>query len=503
MSELTHGRQVNVLLVDDHPESLTALEAVLSRPNYNLIKAQSGEEALRALLKLDFALILLDVRMPDLSGFDIARLIRQREKNRNVPIIFVTGFGRDTDSITEGYLSGAVDYLLKPVDPDILRAKAAFFIDLHIKTEALKLAGQYYKQLETSRVIVWRADSKTLRLTYVSAEMGRILGYPLENWTMIDDFWSDHIHPDDKERVTAMLASAAQERSSRQFEYRIIAQDGTIIWFQNLVHIPQEEIYPTEIIGVMLDISERKEAEETIRRANEQLEQRVMERTAELRASLNEKEVLLKEIHHRVKNNLQVISSLLNLQKSKTKNPDVWNTLNDSQNRVRSMALIHEKLYETKDLARVDFGKYINDLAAALLGSYGVATDRVKLHIRSDVHLDIDTAIPCGLIVNELISNALKYAFPDAGNGEITIDFTKDQSNYSLTVQDNGVGFPKDRDFRTVDSLGMRLVNTLTRQLEGSIDMENASGTTFRIFFPEIRPAFHNGSSYNGARKME
>ncbi|HJZ11784.1 MAG TPA: sensor histidine kinase, partial [Acidobacteriota bacterium] len=269
------------------------------------------------------------------------------------------------------------------------------------------------------------------------------------------------------------------------------------------VHIQQEEIYPTEIIGVMLDISERKEAEETIRRANEQLEQRVMERTAELRASLNEKEVLLKEIHHRVKNNLQVISSLLNLQKSKTKNPDVWNTLNDSQNRVRSMALIHEKLYETKDLARVDFGKYINDLAAALLGSYGVATDRVKLHIRSDVHLDIDTAIPCGLIVNELISNALKYAFPDAGNGEITIDFTKDQSNYSLTVQDNGVGFPKDRDFRTVDSLGMRLVNTLTRQLEGSIDMENASGTTFRIFFPEIRPAFHNGSSYNGARKME
>ena len=117
--------QVNVLLVDDHPESLTALEAVLSRPNYNLVKAQSGEEALRALLRLDFALILLDVRMPDLSGFEIARLIRQREKNRNVPIIFVTGFGRDTDSITEGYLTSAVDYLLKPVDVARLEQEAA------------------------------------------------------------------------------------------------------------------------------------------------------------------------------------------------------------------------------------------------------------------------------------------------------------------------------------------------------------------------------------------
>ncbi|MFC1717112.1 histidine kinase dimerization/phosphoacceptor domain -containing protein [Candidatus Poribacteria bacterium] len=226
----------------------------------------------------------------------------------------------------------------------------------------------------------------------------------------------------------------------------------------------------------------------------EELEARVYERTKELEASLEEKEVLLKEIHHRVKNNLQVISSLLNLQSGYINDEAALQMFKESQNRVRSMALIHEKLYQSEDLARIDFAEYIQDLANYLLRMYGTGTYRVRLRVNiEDVSLDIDTAIPCGLIVNELVSNSLKYAFPmedialdeqRESEAEIRVDVRSDNSsNLMLIVSDNGVGFPENLDFRETESLGLQLVNTLTEQLEGSIELDRTSGTTFKITF--------------------
>ena len=482
--------KINILMVDDHPESLVALEAVLSRSNYNLVKANSGEEALRALLRMEFALILLDVRMPDLNGFEIARLIRQREKNRHIPIIFVTGYSKDTESITEGYLSGAVDYLMKPVDPDILRAKASFFIDLFIKNESVKQAGQHYAQLvETARVIVWRADAKSLEFSYVSREAENILGYAVSEWTSNADFLKDHMHPEDRERIVSAFFKTAEERAPSELEYRMVAADGRIVWFHNMLRVPEEDLEGSELIGIMLEITERKEAEEAIRRANEDLEQRVQERTIELQKMLTEKEMLLKEIHHRVKNNLQIISSLLSLQKNYVKNQDGWHVLNESQNRVFTMALIHEKLYKTNDLSEIDFSAYIVDLGATLFESYGIGPDRVKLSVQSAEALNIDTAIPCGLIVNELVTNALKYAFPDGRSGEITVSLTRNNGQFSMIVRDNGVGIPNDFDLRKTNSLGMRLVYTLTSQLRGTMDLERSPGTVLHIVFPESKGA--------------
>ncbi len=238
------------------------------------------------------------------------------------------------------------------------------------------------------------------------------------------------------------------------------------------------------MLGTMRDITQRLQAQELIR------------------ASLHEKEVLLREIHHRVKNNLQVISSLLSLQSRYVDDQRVVEMFRESQDRVRAMALVHEKLYDSPDLARVDLAKYVHDLANHVFRVYHTRVRGVSLKIESgDVFLDIDAAVSCGLIVNELLSNALKYAFvspfPPSGGPEIRIGFVLNKDNVTraksiqMTVRDNGVGFPPDVDFRDTKTLGLRLVVMLVRQLQGSIELERAespatrghSGTIFTIEF--------------------
>ncbi len=221
-------------------------------------------------------------------------------------------------------------------------------------------------------------------------------------------------------------------------------------------------------------------------RLYEQAQQEIAERILaeeQLKASLAEKEVLLKEIHHRVKNNLQVISSLLNVQSMYVNDEETLRMLQDSRHRVRSMALVHERLYQAEDLARVDFAEYVRSLASYLIRSYGVASS-VKLCVDvSDVSLSVDIAIPCGLILNELISNSFKHAFPNQRPGQINVSFKNHDGELVLIVRDNGIGVPEGVDFRNTESLGLRLVSTLVAQLEGSIELATTHGTEFRIKF--------------------
>ena len=204
-----------------------------------------------------------------------------------------------------------------------------------------------------------------------------------------------------------------------------------------------------------------------------------------LKASLKEKEVLLREIHHRVKNNLQVISSLLRLQSRTIKDDAICRVFKESQDRVKTMAIIHEKLYQSTDLAGVDFAGYIRDLTANLYRSYGVSQETISLRIQAqNVFLGINMAIPCGLIINELVSNCLKHAFPGGERGEIYIDLSSDHDQIILTVGDNGGAFPKGLDFRNTESLGLQLVLSLIEQLEGAIELHSDGKTEFRIAFP-------------------
>ena len=232
------------------------------------------------------------------------------------------------------------------------------------------------------------------------------------------------------------------------------------------------------VMGVSRDITERVQAEER------------------LKASLHEKEVLLKEIHHRVKNNLQLISSLLDLQSDYVEDPQARTIFAESQHRVRSIALIHEQLYKSPNLARIDCGRHIRDLASRLFHLYGVVPDTVTLDIHVDhVFLGIDNAIPCGLIINELLSNSLKYAFPGLIEGssvprraaegdKVRIEMNRDDDHMLLIVGDNGGGLPPEIDFPHTDTLGLQLVEMLTQQLKGTVELDRDRGTTFKITFP-------------------
>jgi PAS domain S-box-containing protein len=212
---------------------------------------------------------------------------------------------------------------------------------------------------------------------------------------------------------------------------------------------------------------------------------RLKEAESQIRISLHEKEVLLKEIHHRVKNNMQVISSLLNLQGKQIKDEQARSIFKDSQNRVKSMALIHESLYQTDDLSHIDFAEYLRKLLSHISRSYQTQTDSIKMKVNvGDIALGVDAAVPCGLIINELISNSLKHAFPGDRAGEIVIDLSASEDSYKLILSDDGIGFPKDLDVEQAKTLGLKLVRTLTEQLQGELTCTNGQGTKFEITFP-------------------
>jgi PAS domain S-box-containing protein len=243
----------------------------------------------------------------------------------------------------------------------------------------------------------------------------------------------------------------------------------TVLAYANPIHDEAGRLLGA--VNVLVDITERKQAE------------------AQLQASLHEKEVLLKEVHHRVKNNLQVIASLLSLQSDQLKDHDAIALFEDIQNRVKSMALIHESLYRTGDLARFNFAGYIESLSSHLFQSYAGEASGIRLHMElDDLAFDVDTAIPCGLILNELLTNALKYAFPDGRSGDIYIMLRADAEHVRLSVRDTGIGFPAGVDFRNTESLGLQLIGMLSEQLGGTLTLMGEDGTTFTVSIPFSAP---------------
>lgn len=276
--------------------------------------------------------------------------------------------------------------------------------------------------------------------------------------------------PASMKAMTAAIAKAMNAGESYEIELERVWENGASKWL-----LARGEPWFDEnrhligLRGTALDITERKVAERKILEA------------------LREKEVLLREIHHRVKNNLQIISSLLYLQSQKIKDPGLLELFHESRNRVASMALIHEQLYQSNDLAQVDFSTYTSALANSLFHSYGTDRSRIALDIGMDAHtLDINTAIPCGLIMNEVISNALKYAFPGGREGTITVKMRREGEKYHLDVIDDGVGMPPHGQGFRKGSLGMQLIDRLVAQINGTLAHVGPPGTAYRITFPAI-----------------
>ena len=327
---------------------------------------------------------------------------------------------------------------------------------------------RYARAISAGKVGLWEWNIQTNEV-YIDSNLKAMLGYQDEEITNQFSNCLRFMHSDDVGLVKAEINAYLEELIPKyEIEHRMLHKNGDAYSFLTRGNVVRnEDGVPAFMAGSSTDITVRKQVEN------------------KLKASLKEKEVLLKEIHHRVKNNLQIISSLLRLQSGYIKDKQALEVFQDSQNRVRAMALIHENLYQTNDLAKIDFSEYIRKLTNNLVYCYQVNNININTKIEK-ILLNIDTAIPCGLIINELISNSIKHAFNNSEKGEIYVEFiTLQTGKYSLSVGDNGVGAAENISLLKKQSLGLELVWNLVEQLEGTIVYSSKLGTSFRITFAE------------------
>lgn len=312
----------------------------------------------------------------------------------------------------------------------------------------------------------WNLDTDEF---VVDPTLKRMLGYePSEIKNTIED-WGRLVHPEDGERVFRAAQDHIEGRSSRyEVAHRMIHKDGTVRWFLARGSVVRdEEGRPIRLAGTDTNITEQKRAEESIRR------------------SLAEKETLLSEVHHRVKNNLQIVSSLLHMQARHLRDERDRLLVRDSQDRIRSMALVHEMLYATAGLEQIDVAAYVRKLAGSLCASYQDVAQQIEVSIHvDDVALSLDTAVHLGLILNELISNSLKHGFPGGTKGRIQVRLERDDDRLHIEVKDDGVGLPDSAELECTPTLGFQLVKAVTTQLGASVEFETSGGTVVRISVP-------------------
>ncbi|HMB19567.1 MAG TPA: histidine kinase dimerization/phosphoacceptor domain -containing protein, partial [Spirochaetota bacterium] len=301
---------------------------------------------------------------------------------------------------------------------------------------------------------------------YANPAAERITGYSIEELKVIN-FW-EFVHPDHRELVKERgLARQRGENPENEYEFKILTRDGKTRWVEFRADIIDYAGQRAVLISA-INITDRKRMEESLRK------------------SLDDKVILLREIHHRVKNNFQIITSLLNLQARNTDNPDINRYFSTIYNRIRSMALVHEKLYHSENIASLDFNSYIHSLVSELKQAYS-RNSNIDIQVKGEkIHLTLDQAVSCGLIINELISNALKYAFVEStGFGEIIVSLSSNGNGFKkISVCDNGIGIPDKVIKESTGTLGMQLVHLLTEQMNGSLRIENTNGTECVIEVP-------------------
>lgn len=333
-----------------------------------------------------------------------------------------------------------------------------------LKDQAAKISAIF----DSTAMYIWTLDKRFRLVSFnkvFADQYFRYFGEEVSIGTnfleVLKDFSGKKPYKNLKEIFKAVLRGKSQ-----QFEGVIYTKNGEKVWLENHYTPIYSDNRITEISCVSYEITERK-------LMNEQMHE-----------SIREKEILLQEVHHRVKNNLQVISSILNLQSAYVKDTNSLNILRESQNRIKSMSFIHESLYQTRDFSHIEFSDYMLSLTNNLIHSYSLQTANISLNKDMDkVFLELDQAIPCGLIANEIVSNALKYAFPEDTKGEVFISIKEKGNTIELIIADNGVGLPDELDYQNSESLGLQLVYTLAEQLNASISVTIDKGTKYLITF--------------------
>ena len=393
-----------ILVVDDNLTNLSVIVDYLENKGLTTLIAKDGPSCLRRAKYAQPGIILLDILMPGIDGYETCLRLKADPKTKDIPVIFMTALSSVEDKV-KGFQVGAIDYVTKPIQPQEVFARIKLHLRLCSMSSVLAQQNQLLKAEVTQRIEV---EQKL-----------QVLNEQLEN-----------------------------KVEQRTFELQQTNHDLTV------------------------EIQERQKAEIIVRK------------------SLEEKQLLLKEIHHRVKNNLLVVASLLDLQANSVENETVLKMFRSSENRIYSMALIHEQLYKFDDLKRLNLADYIIDLVDKLSASHETNEREIEFVVDTDdVVINIETAHPCGLIINELIANSIEHAFPKStqNQGLICISL-KQQSKGTicLSIKDNGIGLPADFVIEDAESLGLQLVSTLVEQLDGELQLERADGTNFQITFSEL-----------------
>jgi PAS domain S-box-containing protein len=471
----------SVLFVDDELVLRDVSKRFLEKEKDLTVETcASAKEALVLLKKKKYDVIVSDYEMPVVDG--IAFLKQLRSEGNATPFIIFSGKGRE-EVVIEALNNGADFYIQKGGDP-----KAQFVelknqiqhIDQRKKAEAALMQSEARYRLITDNMsdAVWLMDRK-FRLTFISPSSERKRGFSQRE--LLDMPFIRHLAPESQKKFEKDFAETFTEErladpdlpisSTTELEFGM--KDGSTYWAETTLSLIRDATgKPFGYVGMARDVTERKKAEEKIL------------------ASLHEKEILLREIHHRVKNNLQIIASLLYLQSINITDSFTIDILRESRSRVKSMALIHEKLYRSEDLSLIPFATYLESLIENLKEAYGIDDTTVAISVTIDppgLSLNIETGIPCGLIINELISNSMKHAFRDGRAGVITIAVKQTSPHeFTMILADNGPGFPRDVDFRNTSSLGLQLVNNLVAQLEGDISLDCTSGSVFTMHLRTI-----------------
>ena len=413
----------SILIVDDNPTNLSVIVDYLEDAGLTVLVSQDGESSLKRAKYAKPGIILLDVLMPGIDGYETCSRLKSEPETSDIPVIFMTALSSTEDKV-RGFEVGAVDYVTKPIQPAEVLARIELHLQLRYMTQTLS------RQNEVLTVEIEQRKTIQDRLASINSKLER----------------------EAKERI---MAQKALKQLNLELEKRV--EQRTVLLAQSNHKLQQEVI-------------ERKQAEK------------------QLKNSLTEKEVLLKEIYHRVKNNLLVVSSLLEIQSSSIEDPEIIKILKNSQDRIHSMALVHEQLYRSDNLKEIDLGLYIKALLEKISDSHVNLERGINLIVDTqEIHLNIETANSCGLIVNELITNALEHAFPHRRQGNIWLSLQREENgNLLLTIADDGVGISPEFDFYETESLGLRLVRILTRQLEGDLEFKSEGGTYFKITFNEL-----------------
>jgi PAS domain S-box-containing protein len=467
---------LRVLIVEDNEALADLLEEAFTVNGYKADTAPSVRAAAEAFEKSAYDVVTLDYHLPDGTG---DRLLEAFHAQRPDCVCIMMTTDSEPELALDWVKRGAAAYVHKPFQSDYLielcararRERALLRVQdvLEVRTRELRESEAGFKSVVHNSADLMITTNQKGVATYVSPQCVDVPGLPadkLVGLTMIEI-----LRPDDPTRFCQSWQTLMQVGSIRDQEYRISDGEGNVRWVSHSAQLVKIDGRVVGTQNTIRDTTERKRVEE------------------QLRQNLEEKEVLLREVHHRVKNNLSVISSLLNLQSSVVQTPEqALAGFQNCRDRIMSMALVHEELYKSRNYARVDMGVYLDKLTCHLLHAHGFRED---IHLSAEAEgivLSVSTAIPCGLILNELITNAFKYAFPKGRSGNINVSFHRVDDEYiELTVSDSGIGLPEGHDKQNGGSLGLTLVQLLTEQLEGSLHISSEHGTRFSVRFPQGR----------------